>query len=752
MDTRREFIKKTGSAAWMLTTTGLPGIMPAVNPAPVPWYRRVTRWGQVNITEKDPQQYDIAWWRAYWKRTNTRGIIANAGGIVAYYPTKIPFHKKAEYLGDRDLFGDLCKAAREDGLAVFARMDSNRAHEELFKAHPDWFAIDATGKPYRAADLYITCINSPYYTEHLPQVLQEIAIGYHPDGFTDNSWSGLGRDSICHCPYCRKSFFDKTGSAIPTKADWEDKVYKKWLRWNYDRRTQLWEFNNKITTTFGGPDCIWSGMNSGSISGQSKSFRDCKAIAERAAIIMLDDQARTDTGGFQHNGEIGKLYHGLLGWDKLIPESMAMYQAHKPWFRVASKPAPEARMWMVEGLAGGINLWWHMIGATHEDKRMHHNPEEIYAWEAANEEFLLHRQPVATIGLGWTQENTDWYGRDSTEERVDLPWRGMASALIRARIPYLPTHLDHLDRDGGQLAVLILPDVAVISDEQAAAIRRFVQKGGSLIATGNTGLLTGDGEARADFVLADLFGAHLEKARDLFTKPTLEKMAGEAYHTYLRIGKGDRHPILKGFEETEILPYGGLLDSLRVDAGVEVPLSFIPQFPTYPPEKAYMRIPKTDIPGLIIREAASSSQAAGAPGTGTGRIVYCPADIDRQYGRSNLPDHGDLLKNIIRWASRGDIPITVEGSGLIDTHLYKQAGRLVLHLVNLTNENTWRQSLDELIPVGPLKVRLKLPQGVNGQKLRALVTAQNISPAVGTDGWCHFTVNRVLDHEVVVIG
>jgi len=121
---------------------------------------------------------------------------------------------------------------------------------------------------------------------------------------------------------------------------------------------------------------------------------------------------------------------------------MAMYQAHKPWFRVASKPAPEARMWMVEGLAGGINLWWHMIGATHEDKRMHHNPETTFAWEAANEEYLLHRQPVATVGLAWSQQNTDWYGRDNAEERVDLPWRGMANALIRARIPYLPLHLD----------------------------------------------------------------------------------------------------------------------------------------------------------------------------------------------------------------------------------------------------------------------------------------------------------------------
>ncbi|MEX1240749.1 MAG: hypothetical protein WEB30_13575 [Cyclobacteriaceae bacterium] len=40
----------------------------------VPWYRRVTRWGQINITEKDPTQYDIPWWRKFWKETGTQGV------------------------------------------------------------------------------------------------------------------------------------------------------------------------------------------------------------------------------------------------------------------------------------------------------------------------------------------------------------------------------------------------------------------------------------------------------------------------------------------------------------------------------------------------------------------------------------------------------------------------------------------------------------------------------------------------------
>src|SRR5215472_6051285 len=96
-----------------------------------PWYRRSCRWGQTNITEKDPLRYDIAWWRDYWKRTQVQGVIINAGGIVAYYPSRYPLHHRAEFLGDRDLYGELCSAAHADGLAVLARIDSNRVAEDF---------------------------------------------------------------------------------------------------------------------------------------------------------------------------------------------------------------------------------------------------------------------------------------------------------------------------------------------------------------------------------------------------------------------------------------------------------------------------------------------------------------------------------------------------------------------------------------------------------------------------------------------
>jgi hypothetical protein len=100
--------------------------------------------------------------------------------------------------------------------------------------------------------------------------------------------------------------------------------------------------------------------------------------------------------------------------------------------------------------------------------------------------------------------------------------------------------------------------------------------------------------------------------------------------------------------------------------------------------------------------------------------------------------------------AKDDIPLIVEGPGLVDCHLYRQPGRAILHLVNLTNAGTWRAPVDELIPVGPLNVSVRLPEDVRGATLRLLVSGQTAT-ATAIDGWCRFELKSLLDHEVVVV-
>ena len=94
--TRRGFLRNIGVAAVGASVVSGAAFAEEAgtsrNRSKVPWYRRTYRWGQTNITEADPGRYDINWWRDYWKRTRVQGVVINAGGIFAYYPSKFPLH------------------------------------------------------------------------------------------------------------------------------------------------------------------------------------------------------------------------------------------------------------------------------------------------------------------------------------------------------------------------------------------------------------------------------------------------------------------------------------------------------------------------------------------------------------------------------------------------------------------------------------------------------------------------------------
>jgi hypothetical protein len=780
LESRRDFLKMTAAIPLAVSLSEIDSSevnAQVVEKSDEPWYRRICRWGQINLNELDPLHYDVAWWRNYWKRSQTQGMVINAGGIVAFYPSKEPLQHQAKFLNGQDLYGDLVRAAHADGLMVFARMDCGSAFEPFYKAHPDWFAVNAAGEPYRTGGvsagaggrgargvfdpgggiapgpegddivLYTTCINGPYYEEYIPSILREIIAHEKPEGFTDNHWAGLGRESMCYCVNCKNKFREFSGKELPTKKNWDDSGYRQWIEWSYKRRLEIWDLFGRTTKAAGGPDCIWSGMLSGNFVQGAASFRDMKELCERAEIIMLDHQGRVNDGGFQENGDTGKRVHGLGGWDKPAAESMATYGPRK-----AARPIPEVRMWMVEGVAGTIEPWWHHVGGYQEDRRQFKEVEPFYRWYAANQKYLVHRQPVATVGVVYSQRNLEWYGRDDGNELALAPYDGMIQALIRTRIPYMAVHADHIDRDAGQFSVLVLPNLAAMTDSQVEAVRRFVSKGGSLIATGETSLYDDYGDRRTDFALADVFGANYTGKRYGPRNP-----AG-LQHTYLRLtpdvgqdvdgpNHGDepvksapRHPVLKGFEDTNIITFGGMLPEVKAAAGSTVLLTLVPEFPSFPPENSWMRVPRTDIPGLIL------SEQKGA------RIAYLPADIDRRYQNGNIPDHGDLLANLVRWAAKDTLPLVVQGPGLIDCHLYRQQNRLVLHLVNLTSAGTWRAPVEELIPVGPLTVRVKLPDGASiGKRLLLAVSGSNTTPILRQGGWVQFEVKSIRDHEVAVL-
>src|SRR6266480_458858 len=95
----------------------------------------------------------------------------------------------------------------------------------------------------------------------------------------------------------------------------------------------------------------------------------------------------------------------------------------------------------------------------------------------------------------------------------------------------------------------------------------------------------------------------------------------------------------------------------------------------------------------------------------------------------------------------GTIP---QAAGLIDCHLYRQSNSLIVHLVNLTNGGAWRGPIDELIPVGPLQMRIKAPSDLHIRKVESLVSRTQ-PPLMNQQDWVSVEVKQILDHEVLVL-
>src|SRR5512138_2485027 len=113
---RREFI--AASAASVFAARMRASTLGAEAASPSPWFDRPMRWAQLTLVENDPGQFDPAFWLGYFKRVHADAVCLSAGGCVAYYPSKIPFHHRSEWMKSSDPFGELVAGCRKMGLVV----------------------------------------------------------------------------------------------------------------------------------------------------------------------------------------------------------------------------------------------------------------------------------------------------------------------------------------------------------------------------------------------------------------------------------------------------------------------------------------------------------------------------------------------------------------------------------------------------------------------------------------------------------
>jgi hypothetical protein len=692
------------------------------------WWLKPMRWVNLFLVEDDPPKLDLKFWLDYFRRIGADAARLTAGGDVAFYPTKIPFHHRSAWMGDTDPFGALVSGCRALNMKVIARVDPHAINGEAAQGHPEWVAVDAEGNKRQHGStpgMWITCALGPYNFEFMTGVLKEIMSMYGVDAIFANRWNGSG---MCYCESCQKGFRAFSGMELPrgtptyrvARLHPKDTPWYTYSRWMNRRLMELWD--------------LWDGelrkINPHSryipnMGGETDL--DMDQIARRATILTLDRQGRVDTTPPWAIGRSAKQFRAIAPQATLGASLSVGMEGGERW-KDSVQSGPEIRIWAADGIANGLRLTFTKFCATLYDRRWLPVVEEQFRWAQRSERHLKNESSLARVALLDSPQTARFYGSGEVNEKH---FSGMYQALVEARIPFDLANEHFLDRDQiGRYKLLVLANAAALSDEQCRKLTDFVASGGSLLATYESSLYDEWGIKRKDFGLADLFGVRY-----------LGRQQDRMRNSYARLetGPDGRHPLLAGFNGAD-----RIVNSVRrieVDAIRPFPVSpltLIPPYPDLPMEQLYPRVPRTDVPLVYLRQA------------GKGRVVYLPGDFERTFWDYLLEDHARLIKNAVLWAAEEEQPLTLSGPGLLDVTVWRQAGSMTVHIVNLSNPMAMRGYFREFLPVGPLRARIRLPEGRRPKSVRLLTSSR--TPAVDQQGYSlNVTIPSVEMHEVIAI-
>jgi len=712
---RREFLEAAAAAGTVALFSGRSE--PAAAATDANPFDRAMRWGQLAFVENDPGRYDPQFWLDYFARTHCDAVTLSAGGVVAFYPTKVPFHRPSAWMKEgMDPFGELANACRQRGLLVLAHVDPHAVYDDARAAHPEWIAVDERGKPRRHwanPDMWVTCALGPRNFENVTEIVREIATLYDVQGIFANRWAGSG---MCYCETCRRNFKTAAGKDLPGPSP-DDPARRDHILWRRQRLRELWDvWDAAIRSVRPGARFIPNGP-----PGLDS--------AARAPFLAVDHQARRGLTTPWDFGRSAKQYRAVMGGKPLAGLfSVGVEEAYR--WKDSVQSGPEIRLWALDGIANGFRPWFTKFSGVLYDRRWLATVEDLYVWHHRNERYLRNEAPLARVAVVYSEQTRDFYGKEAAEARVDDHLKGMYHTLVEARVPFEMVNDMRLEAaDVDRFKLLVLPNVAALSDAQCRSLATYVDRGGSLLATFETSLYDEAGASRKDFGLRDVLGVSFDGQVDRRMQNSYLALDAEARRTHpLLAGLRDAPRIINSVQRVRVRPRGEFAS----------PVTLIPSYPDLPMEHVFPRVEKTDERQVYLREQGASC------------IVYFPGDLDRTFWEVLAPDHGRLLANAVQWAANETPPVTVAGPGLFDVTAWRQKDSLTVHLVNLTNAMAMKGPVREFVPVGPMTVTVRLPAGARARGVRLLV-AETQPKADETGGTVTAVVPSVRDHEVVAV-
>ena len=481
--------------------------------ASVPWYARCLVGMEVGPTgaqfgHSDPN--DARYCAGFDGREIVRRCVGTGcdyvviwarDGDYAYYDSKLL--PKARGLGGRDPLREAVEEANLHGLPVIAYCVVQQGGHFL-AAHPEFEMRDVDGNRIGRF-----CYNSGYLDVMKQIVTEQLAYGiagFHIDMLDQ----GFGPPYGCWCEHCRQKFEAEFGRPMPKGVTW-DEDWDRMLefrsatsvQFEQALRDHIRKLDPRVTVDFnyhGNPPFSWE-------------------VGQRPVPhARQGDFVTGETGVWGFSAlTVGLNAEFYRAATPGLPFQVAMQRGVRMYHDQTTRPLHDIRWELLTLLAHGAFVT--MVDKTSFDGRL--DPVAYERIGAAFREVHAKREhfgptPVSEVGIYFSTRTRDWLGRENPGAYFQS-FQGAHKAMVYEHIPWSVVLDENVTGERlRQLPVVLIPQVAILSEREVAVLRGYVEQGGNLIVTGWSGLLGWRGEPRDESAVSELVGAHLVRRLDSF--------------------------------------------------------------------------------------------------------------------------------------------------------------------------------------------------------------------------------------------
>ncbi|MCW3089448.1 MAG: putative glycosyl hydrolase 6 [Ferruginibacter sp.] len=681
----------------------------------------------IDLSSIDPGHYDTTWWnRAPYRlvQTNLREIDAtmdvaayvqsmvdasanivliNVGGIVANYPTQLPFQFRNNFMKG-DLVGDLVKGLHAKGIKVIGRFDFSKINETLAAKKPEWLYVSTAGKNVNYNGQVHTCPNGGYQQEYSMEILKEAITAYPLDGiffnmigYTTSDYSGTYY-GICQCENCSKKFHDFGGHDLPVKSDMSDPVFREYNAFKKKTADKLFE----------------------QIKDHIKALNPKLMIntyAEAGVDMIASESGAELTPEYEWNYSATDNVKRVLGsYKDRSPGNLLIYFQAIGYRHVGTSPNM-AKTWLLENLLHGAPLGFVVVGTlvNYEDRIFIPTLNNLYGFHKANEKLFTNVEAVNKVALI----------RGSKDE-----YEGLIKLLTEEHIMYdiiEPSVLgtSRTPRKLEEYEAVILGDVSNMDDRLIGVVDAYVKNGGKVLATGFTST-------------RDILGKPLNHIRlqSLGVDPVYEPFQ-RAKSTYLKISTTDKTALgERAFKDFSIMMLYSDFMKCRPATTAKGYMNFLPATRFGPPEKAYFTQEEiTAFPGLISNDF------------GKGKSVFIPWELGAQYLAKGHYMHRRLFVSALDNLLNVERTLVTNASPMIElSHLANRNGAFEwIGMINHSGQIGG--SLLEPVAIYNTNIRFKPVKAIKELRLMRAGISLNFKQE---NGWVECTVSKLDDFEMIL--